>query len=138
MNTQTQDIIRQCAMAAHEDTMRFPEIVQKLADAGTALYHADFLRAETTYYLTNGESLVVALQLPPEPLAARFDTAGVAAAVQASQQEGIAYVDFLQRALRAGCCGYSVYILGRRVMYLGIEGDVHIEYFPGSAPQSIS
>jgi uncharacterized protein YbcV (DUF1398 family) len=132
MEQHTLNIIEECAIGAHEGTIRFPDIVAKLLEIGVEQYHADFLRAETTYYLSSGESHVVALSLPDEPIAQEFSAEAVAAAVQASQKEGIHYQEFLLRAMKAGCVGYVVYLDGQRVVYCGRKGDMHIEHFPGS------
>ena len=39
--------------------LTFPEIVGRLAAIGLERYHADYSRQEITYYLPNGDSLVV-------------------------------------------------------------------------------
>lgn len=126
------DVINECATGSHEGTLRFPDVVKKLSEVGVAQYHADFLRAETTYYQHDGVTHIVPLPLPSEAIAADFRSADVAAAVRAAQQEGLPYQKFLSRVMQAGCAGYFVYLDGQRVIYLGRTGDMHIEYFPGS------
>lgn len=131
MEQRTKDVVRECATGSHAGTLNFATVVQKLAQAGIEQYHADFLRAETTYYLPDGDSHVVELSVPASPIADEFSGDAVASAVKAAQG-GLPYREFLQRSFEAGCTGYIVSIAGKRVIYLGRRGDMHIEYFPGS------
>lgn len=58
--------------------------------------------------------------------------AGVESAVRAIQAGMIRYGGFCERVLRSGCAGWTVSILGRRVVYYGRSGDSHTEWFPGA------
>ena len=49
-----------------------------------------------------------------------------------SQRGEHTYVDFLRKTMAAGCVGYCVHIRGRRALYFGRDGDVHVERFPGA------
>lgn len=133
MEQQVIDVITQCAQGSHDGTMIFPEVVQKLMEVGVSRYHVDFIRQETTYYLQNDEAYVLRVFIPAEPMAQAFDTGEVAAAVKASQNEGQSYHRFLERVMQAGCIGYVAYLDGRRVVYGGRLGDMHIEYFPNAS-----
>lgn len=126
------EVIEACAAGSHNGTLHFPDVVKQLMDIGIAQYHADFLRAETTYYGQGDQSHIVQLTLPTTVIAHDFRRDEVAAAIQAAQKEGLPYTEFLARVTRAGCIGYSAYIDGQRVIYFGRLGDMHIEYFPGS------
>jgi len=42
--------------------------------------------------------------------------------------------DALRKSLRAGVQGYYAFLLGKRVTYLGRNGDQHVEWFPGAEP----
>jgi hypothetical protein len=44
------------------------------------------------------------------------------------------YCDFTRRAMEAGVQGYFAFQGGKRVTYLGRQGDQHTEWFPGAAP----
>ncbi|BCM90320.1 hypothetical protein IAD21_02171 [Abditibacteriota bacterium] len=126
------NVIDECAHGSHAGTMNFPTVIQNLLEVGVAHYHVDFLRAESTYYVGGGQSHIVALPLPDETIAQNFRAQDVAAAVQASQQQGQPFPQFLVCAMRAGCIGYTAYLDGQRVVYGGRLGDLHHEYFPGS------
>lgn len=133
MEQKTIDIINQCAHGSHEGTMKFPEAVGKLLEVGVTFYHVDFLRAESTYYLSPGESHIVPLPLPDISIGQEFNRQEMAGAVYSSQYEGQTFPEFLIRSLNAGCIGYMAYLDGQRVVYSGWLGDTQVEYFPGSA-----
>lgn len=130
MDRQTTETIEHCGRGSLEGTLRFPDILRALGQVGVTHYHADFLRAEKTCYLRNGESHVEALPMPEVGIAAEFSAPAVAAAVRASQQGEVTYPEFLTRAREAGCIGYVVYLDGRRVVYTGRAGDEHVERIP--------
>lgn len=97
---------------------------------------ADFRRQEKTYYLPDGDSHVEALSTSSRPIAPMFSSDGIVAALRAIQAGQISYVEFLGRIVEAGCVGYFVYIAGRRAIYLGRAGDMHVEHFPPVAAVS--
>lgn len=130
MEQHTIDVIEQCVRGSLSGTLKFPQVVARLQEAGVARYHVDFLRSEATHYLRDGRSHVAPLPMPSEPIAEELSAAGVAAAVKAAQTEGLPYSEFLARARRAGCIGYFAYLDGRRVVYSGGQGDEHVEHFP--------
>jgi uncharacterized protein YbcV (DUF1398 family) len=45
---------------------------------------------------------------------------------------GYTYQGFCSKVAGAGCAGYVVSLLGRRVLYYGRTGETHTEYFPGT------
>jgi uncharacterized protein YbcV (DUF1398 family) len=110
--------------------MAFPEIVGRLAHIGVERYHADYSRQEITYYLADGDSLVVASPHPSHATAAEFSPSAVETAVQQSQRNEHTYLDFIRKTMAAGCVGYFVQITGRRVIYFGRDGASHVEHFP--------
>jgi uncharacterized protein YbcV (DUF1398 family) len=111
-------------------TMTFPQIVGRLASAGVERYHADYSRQEITYYLTDGDSCVVATPHPPQSTGTTFSGKAVEDAVRQSQRGEHSYVDFVRKTMAAGCVGYFVQIIGRQAIYFGRNGEMHIEKFP--------
>jgi uncharacterized protein YbcV (DUF1398 family) len=105
-----------------------------LMEAGFDGYAVDFRRSMRTYYLPNGE--VLELQTSPmlQPVAQRFDTAVVKDAIREAQSllSGYTYKGFCAKVTGAGCAGYMVSFLGKRVVYYGRTGEIHVEYFPGA------
>ncbi|MBS0539454.1 MAG: DUF1398 domain-containing protein, partial [Proteobacteria bacterium] len=64
--------------------------------------------------------------------AAAFDAARVRAAIKEAQDmvPGYTYKGFCAKTAAAGCAGYIVSFLGRRVLYFGRTAETHVEKFP--------
>lgn len=133
MNEHQQDTARACLDAAENGTMAFPQIVERLMQAGFESYAIDFRRAAASYYLPDGDWL----ELPLQPVATRvspaFDITLMQAAIADAQAgaPGYTYEGFCERAAAAGCAGYMVSFSGRRALYLARTGETHTEHFPG-------
>lgn len=132
MDRAVHDVMIEASRASDEGHQSFGEIVTQLAEAGVERYHQDFSRSERTYYLPDGESEVVRDKSTGAIPAAAFSASGVKAAVRATQAGATAYKEFCRQVMEAGCVGYLVSIAGRRVVYYGRTGDMHVEYFPGA------
>jgi uncharacterized protein YbcV (DUF1398 family) len=130
VNAEQAKVMEQCAEGALSGTLTFPEIVGRLAAIGLERYHADYSRQEITYYLPNGDSLVVPAPHPAHETANEFSTSAVAAAVRQSQRDEHTYLDFIRKTMAAGCVGYFVQITGRCVIYFGRKGESHVEHVP--------
>ncbi|HXD87154.1 MAG TPA: DUF1398 family protein [Urbifossiella sp.] len=130
MNAGQTRVIQDCARGALSGEVNFPEIVARLTEVGVERYHADYSRQEITYYLADGDSLVVAAAHPFHDTAVEFSALSVEAAVRQSQRNEHTYLDFIRKTMAAGCVGYFVQIAGRRAMYFGRNGDLHVEHFP--------
>jgi uncharacterized protein YbcV (DUF1398 family) len=87
-----------------------------------------------TYYLAGGEALELETTRLSIPVAERFDAAVVKDAIREAQQmvPGYSYKKFCATVMGAGCAGYFVSLLGKRVVYYGRTGEIHTEYFPGT------
>jgi len=130
MNADHTQVIQGCSRGALTGEVTFPEIVGRLAQIGVERYHADYSRQEITYYMVDGDSLVVPTPHPPHATAHEFSASAVEAAVRQSQRNEHSYMDFIQKTMAAGCVGYFVQITGRRVIYFGRQGESHVEHFP--------
>jgi uncharacterized protein YbcV (DUF1398 family) len=134
MNAHQQELACETLEGSEAGTITFPQSVQMLMEAGFDGYAVDFRRSMRTYYLPNGE--VLELQTPPmlQPVAQRFDTAVVKDAIREAQSllSGYTYKGFCAKVTGAGCAGYMVSFLGKRVVYYGRTGEIHVEYFPGA------
>lgn len=113
--------------------MTFPQIIGRLSEIGVERYHADYGRHEKTFYLANGDSLVVTVPWGSYPTATEFSAPEIQAAIRQSQRGEHTYADFVRKTMAAGCVGYFVQITGRRALYFGRNGETHVELFP-SAP----
>ncbi len=122
--------MRECAAGSLAGKLTFPEVVGRLSAIGVERYHVDYSRGEITYYLPDGDSLVVATPHEPHATGRAFSAEAVALAVGQSQRNQHSYSDFVRKTMAAGCVGYFVQIMGRRVIYFGRNGDSHTEHFP--------
>lgn len=135
MNVQQQQLARMTLDGAELGAVTFPQGVQMLIEAGFDGYAVDYRRSVRTYYLPNGEALE--LPTPPiPPVAEHFDARAVKDAIREAQSlvRGYTYGGFCAKVAAAGCAGYMVSFVGKRVDYYGRDGAVHTEYFPGAQP----
>src|SRR5690606_25093783 len=125
-------IAKACLHAAHDGSLSFPEIVGKLIAAGFEGYLVDFRRSSQTNYLPDGDSVTMDMHPSAGTVAAAFDAAEVERLVRWAQASpaDYSYVTFCEKVKAAGCAGYLVSFLGRRVVYFGRTAETHVEHFP--------
>jgi uncharacterized protein YbcV (DUF1398 family) len=125
-------IIQDCHLASEEDRLDFPQILAALHRAGVEGYLVDYRRSTKTYYLPDGENLELPSPVFEITISAHFDATTVEHAVREAQTKaaGYTYKGFCAKVMQAGCAGYIVSILGRRVVYFGRTAEIHIEHFP--------
>jgi uncharacterized protein YbcV (DUF1398 family) len=132
MNT---EFISAVAGATHQGTISFPEVVERLIAAGVEYYHVDYDALRKSFYSGTGavaETPITYENLPP--VAPDLDRPAVRAAILDSQRHGQCHREFSHRVMAAGVQSYTAYLRGRRVCYLGRQGDLHTEWFPGAEP----
>jgi uncharacterized protein YbcV (DUF1398 family) len=132
MNQTPADIAAACLAGAESNTISFPDIIAALMKAGFDGYMVDYRRGHASYYGPGGISIDLAMHPVSVPMAAAFDAAAIQAAIRAAQQQlpGYSYAGFCEQAVRSGCAGYVVSLPGRRVLYFGRDGEIHVEHFP--------
>jgi uncharacterized protein YbcV (DUF1398 family) len=132
MDAERISIAETCLHAAHDGSLSFPEIVGKLIAAGFEGYTVDYRGNSQTYYLPDGDSVTMDMQPSTANVAAAFDDAEVERLVRWAQANpaDYSYVAFSEKAKAAGCAGYLVSFLGRRVVYFGRTAETHVEQFP--------
>lgn len=132
MNDALKLIAEKCMNAAYSGTMSFPEIIGTLIQNGFESYHVDYLRGTTTYYQTEGGNIELPLLHHEGLVASTFNTTSIQAAIKEAQLqiEGYSYKGFCEKIMKAGCAGYIVSFLGKRVVYFGRTADMHVEHFP--------
>jgi uncharacterized protein YbcV (DUF1398 family) len=125
-------IAEKCLNAAYDKTMAFPDIIATLIQSGFESYTVDYRRNTTTYFLPDGDSVVLDNHSSDVPVAAAFDQAGVAAQVKWAQANAAdhSYAAFCKNVKALGCAGYVVSFPGRRVLYYGRTAETHVEHFP--------
>lgn len=121
-----------CLNAAHDGSRSFPDIVGTLMDAGFDGYIVDYRCGTTTYFLPDGDSLVLRNPAADRQVAAIFDPDGIAARIRWAQSgaSDYTYAAFSAQAKALGCAGYIVSFPGRRVLYFGRTAETHVERFP--------
>jgi uncharacterized protein YbcV (DUF1398 family) len=132
MDAQRITIAQTCLNAAFDQSMAFPEIVGTLIRAGFEGYVVDYRRSTTTYFLPDGDNVVLDSRPSEGSVAAQFDPAGVASQVKWAQanQPDYSYSAFCKNVKAFGCAGYIVSFSGRRVLYFGRTAETHVEHFP--------
>ncbi len=132
MDASVTAIIHDCHLASEEDRLDFPQILAALHQAGVEGYLVDYRRSTKTYYLPDGESLELPSPVVEATISAHFEAKIVEAAVREAQTKapGYTYKGFCAKVMQAGCAGYIVSILGRRVVYFGRTAETHVEHFP--------
>jgi uncharacterized protein YbcV (DUF1398 family) len=114
MNT---EIIHDTCQQSVTNNLPFPDVLRRLHRAGVERYWADLVQRQKTYYSASGEVCVSPLKTESLGVVAeRFDA-------QEIQK-------FLRGIVAAGTFAYTVHTGGRRAVYLGRAGDIHIEPFP--------
>lgn len=131
MNDHLTKIAQTCLDAAENNTMTFPRIVGTLMQAGFESYVVDFRRSTATYFLPDGDSVVLPTHHGHGPIAATLNTAAVQSAIKEAQQlvPGYTYAGFCTKVMAAGCTGYIVSFTGRRAVYFGRTAECHVEHF---------
>jgi len=132
MDAERISIAKACQEGAHDNSLSFPEFVGKLIAAGFEGYTVDYRRNAQAFYLPDGDSVVLEMHPYAGSVAANFDAAEVERLVRWAQANpaDYRYVAFCQKVKAAGCAGYLVSFLGRRVVYFGRTAETHVEHFP--------
>ena len=132
MDAERISIAQSCLDAAHDGSLGFPAIVGKLMAAGFEGYTVDYRRNTQTCYLPDGDSVALDMPHSDGTTAATFDAAAIEELVRWAQRAGsdYSYRGFCEKAKEAGCAGYLVSFLGRRVVYVGRTAETHVEHFP--------
>lgn len=132
MDAERISIAETCLQAAHDGSLSFPEIVGKLIAVGFEGYTVDYRRNSQTFYLPDGDSITMDLPRSAGNVAAAFDATEVARLVRWAQANPVeySYRAFCEKVKGAGCAGYLVSFLGRRVLYFGRTAETHVEHFP--------
>lgn len=132
MDPRLTEVAQRCHSAAYDGTLDFPAIVGALIGAGFEGYTVDYRRHTNTYYLPSGQSVELSMPHSAGAVAPGFDGKAIEAAIREAQTQapGYTYAGFCEKIVAAGCAGYMVSFLGRRVVYFGRSAELHVEHFP--------
>jgi len=62
MNQEQIAVVQECASFSIQGKIGFGDVVARFMRIGLERYHADYARHETTYYMPDGESFIVAVE----------------------------------------------------------------------------
>ena len=131
MNT---TVIHQVLAETQAGKLPFPEVVRRLLEVGVESYFCDLASAQETFYMRSGETHSEKMFLPIDPIAEEFSSSGLIAAIRGAQADTIRYPKFVQLSTAAGVIAYWAFLTGRKVIYFGRKGELHIEEFPAAKP----
>ncbi len=131
MDESTRTAIQATFEASNQGQLHFGEVIARLVGAQVESYHVDYRAGRATFHRPDGSTLDCGFERPAEAIAEGFDGEAVRAAILGAQQGRVMYPEFKHLSQRAGCVGYTVWIAGRHVVYLGRRGESHVERFPG-------
>lgn len=126
-------IFDECSRRSLAESLPFPEVLRRCADAGIDRYVADLVSGRKVAYDRAQGWHVSAEVLPSLSVAEMFSESAVRRALEQIQQRQVTYRAFLEALAAAGTVGYGVFITGRRAIYWGRHGQEHIEHFPARA-----
>jgi uncharacterized protein YbcV (DUF1398 family) len=129
MNTQ---VIHEVLAESQAGKLIFPEVVRRLLEAGVESYFCDLANGGEIFYMTDGKTHAEKMVLPLTPIAEEFSSADVIAAIRGAQADTIRYPEFMKRSAAAGVIAYWAFLTGKKVVYFGRKGEMHVEEFPGA------
>lgn len=124
------DVVEEALRASQAGEVVFPEVVRRLVEAGVESYFTDFVRGETTFYGGEGGTHRVGKVLGAGDVAVEYSSEGLVEAIRAAQADQIRFPEFARRAKAAGVAGYWAFLAGKKVVYFGRAGELHVEEFP--------
>ena len=131
MNTQAMHAVMAETQAGQ---LIFPEVVRRLLEVGVESYFCDAAAMRETLYLRDGQIHTAKMTLSHHAIAEDFSKAGIAAAVRGAQSDTIRYPEFMKQSAAAGVIAYWAFLTGKKVIYFGRKGEMHIEKFPDAKP----
>ena len=129
MNAEQVAAAKRCMAAAYEGTLDFPNIVRVLIEQGFEGYNVDYRRGTNVYFLPSGDSIELTMPEATGSVASEFMASVVEQAVREAQANapGYTYSGFCTKVKAAGCAGYMVSFLGKRVVYFGRTAETHAQ-----------
>lgn len=129
MNTK---VIHDVLAESQAGNLMFSEVVRRLVEAGVESYFCDLAAGQETFYLCDGKTHAEKMTLPLSPIAGEFSSSGLVAAIRGAQTDTIRYPEFMKRSATAGVIAYWAFLSGKKVLYFGRHGEIHVEHFPAA------
>jgi uncharacterized protein YbcV (DUF1398 family) len=125
-----EQVIHQVATETQAGQLIFPEVVRRLLEVGVESYFIDLATGHETFYKTDGSTHSEIMTLPLAAIAEEFSAAGIVAAIRGAQADTVRYPEFVKLSRAAGITAYWAFLTGKKVIYFGRKGEMHIEEFP--------
>jgi uncharacterized protein YbcV (DUF1398 family) len=125
-------VIHETLAKSQAGELIFPEVVRRLMEVGVESYFCDLANGAEIFYHSDGKTHTEKMVLPLMPVAAEFSPSDLVAAIRGAQTDAIRYPEFMRRSYAAGVIAYWAFLTGRKVIYFGRKGELHIEEFPGA------
>jgi uncharacterized protein YbcV (DUF1398 family) len=124
------NVIHEVLAESQAGKLVFPEVVRRLVEVGVESYFCDFAVGQETFYMSDGETHVETMTLAKRPVSEEFSSSGIIAAIRGAQTDTIRYPEFVRQATDAGIIAYWAFLSGKKVIYFGRKGEMHVEEFP--------
>lgn len=117
---------------AYATAQNYPDLAQKLAQAGVQSYTVDVSSSIILYQLAEGETELHSQSISPRGIVEAFDQELTIKAIRDNQQGKTDYPQFMEDMATAGVRFYCAILTGvnKRVVYVGI-GGLYEELIPG-------
>jgi uncharacterized protein YbcV (DUF1398 family) len=125
-------VIHEILAESQAGELIFPEVVRRLLEVGVESYFCDLANGAETFYMIDGATHAEKMVLPLMPVAKEFWSPDLIAAIRGAQTDTIRYPEFMKRSYAAGVIAYWAFLTGRKVVYFGRKGEMHIEEFPNA------
>jgi uncharacterized protein YbcV (DUF1398 family) len=123
-------VMREVMKQTQDGKLTFPEVVRRLMEIDVESYFVDFASGRETLYLSDGTSHAEPMTLRLDPVAEEYSSTGLIAAIKGAQADTIRYPEFVKRSTAAGVIAYWAFLAGKKVIYFGRKGELHVEEFP--------
>ena len=117
--------IEETIRQAYETAKNYPDLAQKLVDAGVQSYSVEVSSGIIIYRLADGETVLHQNKMKPLMLALAFDSNLTIKAIHDNQEGKSDYPGFMNAIANAGVRFYDAILTGpnKRVIYIGIGGN---------------
>ena len=134
MNAHLIETAQHCLNGAESNDLTFPEIVETLVRAGFESYTMDFRRATATYYLPDGDSVVLASRGAAAPIAGALNIPEIQSAIREAQRlaPGYTYEGFRSKVMKLAAPAISHRSVAGGLSTSAAPRETHTEHFPGT------
>ena len=132
MNPTISNQIRQVWHEVHSPNgLPFPQTVERLVRLGVERYHVDYVAQTITAYVGHDVDVAQVATLATIEGASSWNAETIKESLRQVQSGSISYGEFSKGIIDGGVTNYWAYLAGKRVVYMGQYGDIHVEWFPG-------